>query len=107
MHTSKPSKPLMRQALRWPVRALMGLAVILGGASVVGAADPCEGLPRSALKTRSCDPQADCLGTIPRELQGAARAAREKECSRLPTKGMCYGPDKYDPQADCRDARKR
>src|SRR5687767_13486710 len=87
---------------------LVALVLVAGTPAMTPAADKsCDSLPRSALKTRTCNPQADCLGSIQKGLQGPARASREKECSRLPSKGMCYGPDKYDPQANCRDARKR
>ena len=90
------------------IAVLVALTLVVGTSSMSRAADKaCDSLPRSALKTRTCNPQADCLGTIQKALQGPARNAREKECSRLPTRGMCYGPDKYDPQADCKDTRKR
>lgn len=92
------------------VSGLLALALSVAGPAVVpgsAAGKECDGLPRSALKTRSCNPQADCLRAIPESLKGAARAAREKECSRLPVAGMCYGPDRYDPQSDCRSSRRR
>ena len=99
---------MMQMSKLHGIAGLVALALVAGTPAMVRAADKsCDALPRSALKTRTCNPQADCLGTIQRGLQGAALAARQKECSRLPTKGVCYGPDKYDPQADCRDARKR
>ena len=84
------------------------VALLVLGAPAIGAArDECERLPRTALKTRSCNPQAECLRAIPRTLSAGARAAREKECSRQPATGVCYGPDRYDPQAACRDTRRR
>ena len=87
---------------------LIALTLVVGMPALGRAADKsCDALPRSALKTRSCNPQADCLRTIPRDVHGPGRTAREKECSRLPVTGVCYGPDRYDPQADCRDTRKR
>jgi hypothetical protein len=90
--------------LQW-VFGLAALALAAGAPAAGSAAEKCESLPRSALKTRTCSPQAECIRTIPRDLQGAARAAREKECSRLPDAGVCYGPDRYDPQSDCRNRR--
>ena len=90
------------------IAGLLALALVAGTPVTARAADKsCDSLPRSALKTRVCNPQADCLATIQRGLQNVAREVREKDCSRLPTRGMCYGPDKYDPQADCKDTRKR
>lgn len=99
---------MMQMSKLHGIAGLLALVLVAGTPAMARAADPsCDSLPRSALKTRTCNPQADCLGTIQKGLQGVSRTAREKECSRLPTRGMCYGPDKYDPQADCRDARKR
>jgi hypothetical protein len=90
------------------VSGLIALALAIGAPGTASAADKaCESLPRSALKTRSCNPQADCLRAIPSQLKGGSRAAREKECSRLPLAGTCYGPDRYDPQSDCRSSRRR
>jgi hypothetical protein len=88
---------------------LVALALVAGTPALARAAGDkaCEALPRSALKTRTCNPQDDCLARIQKVVQGDARAARQRECSRLPTRGMCYGPDTYDPQADCKDAKKR
>jgi hypothetical protein len=88
--------------------ALAALALLVVAAPAGTAANgKCEALPRSALKTRTCNPQADCQRAIPRELSGPARAARERECARLPVSGVCYGPETYDPQADCRDTKRR
>lgn len=93
---------MMRLSKLHLVSGLVVLALSAGSPAVAVADKACESLPRSALKTRSCNPQADCLRAIPGELKGGARAAREKECSRLPQAGTCYGPDRYDPQSDCR-----
>ena len=84
------------------------VALLVIGSPAVGAArDQCERLPRTALKTRACNPKAECLSAIPKNLPPDVRAAREKECSRQPAAGVCYGPDRYDPQADCKDTRRR
>jgi hypothetical protein len=83
---------------------VLGLVVAPAAAR---AASPCDALPRSALKTRQCNPQAECLAKLPREAKGPARQARERECSRLPTSGVCHGPDRYDPQAECRERERR
>lgn len=99
---------MMRLSNLHLVSGLVVLALSAGAPAVASAADEaCESLPRSALKTRSCNPQADCLRAIPATMQGASRAVREKECSRLPLAGVCYGPDRYDPQSDCRSSRRR
>ena len=99
---------MMKMSRLHGIAGLVAVALVAGAPAMGRAADnSCDSLPRSALKTRTCNPQADCLNAIQKELQGLVRVSREKECSRLPTRGMCYGPDKYDPQADCKDARKR
>ena len=87
--------------------AVAGAFSMLLVTPVVGAADSCDRLPKSALKAHICNPQAECRRAIPDELRGAVRAQRERECGRLPTSGNCHGPDRYDPQADCRGGRRR
>jgi hypothetical protein len=37
------------------------------------------------------------------KLKGPALAAARGDCQRLPTSGTCYGPDTYNPQAECRE----
>jgi hypothetical protein len=87
--------------------AFASAVLLFVATSPAAAANDCDRLPESALKGRACNPQAECMRAIPRELKGAARAQREKECSHLPTAGVCHGPDRYDPQADCRGTRRR
>lgn len=85
---------------------LAALALVLA-APVAASAKDCEALPRSALKTRECNPQSECQVAIPKEVKGAALEARRKECGRLPKSGVCHGPDRYDPQAECRSPRRK
>ena len=96
----------MMPNLRLPLIALAAAVLAVGAPAAADAAKDCEGLPRSALKTRSCNPQAECRAAIPDGVRGAARERRERECERLPSSGVCHGPDRYDPQADCRRQRR-
>ncbi len=88
------------------VSGLAALALVLA-APVAASAKDCEALPRSALKERDCNPQAECYASIPKDAKVGALEARKKECSRLPKSGVCHGPDRYDPQAECRSARRK
>ena len=85
---------------------VLAVALLVSAPAAARAANDCDALPRSALKTRACNPQAECLAKVPRDLKGPAREARQRDCSRLPTSGVCHGPDRYDPQAECRERRK-
>ena len=62
----------------------------------------CATLPASALRPRPCDPQAECLRLIPKDVSGKELAARQRDCQNQPTSGTCYGPDAYNPQEECR-----
>lgn len=86
--------------------AVLAIAFVVTTPALARASNHCDALPRSALKTRPCNPQAECLAKVPRDAKGPAREARQRECSRLPTSGVCHGPDRYDPQAECRERRK-
>jgi hypothetical protein len=88
------------------VSGLAALALV-AAAPVAASAKDCDALPRSALKERECNPQAECYASIPKDVKGAALDARRKECSHLPKSGVCHGPDRYDPQAECRSARRK
>lgn len=85
---------------------VLAVALLVATPAVARSANDCDALPRSALKTRACNPQAECLAKVPADLTGSAREARQRECGRLPTSGVCHGPDRYDPQAECRQRRK-
>jgi hypothetical protein len=97
----------MLTMLRGPFIALTAAVLAVGAPGVVAAKPDCDALPKSALKTRSCNPQAECRAKIPDRLRGDARDRRERECDRLPSSGVCHGPDRYDPQADCRTQRRK
>jgi hypothetical protein len=86
------------------MRVVPILLAVLALMAAPAAAQPgdCGALPRSAQKARTCNPQQDCLAKVDR-LKGAARDAARKDCQRLPSSGTCYGPDTFNPQADCRE----
>jgi hypothetical protein len=74
-------------------------------AALPAAAQPkdCGSLPTSAQKARTCNPQQECVAKVEGSLKGPALESARKDCQRLPTSGTCYGPDTYNPQADCRE----
>lgn len=86
------------------IALILAAAGWLSLAPAVRAAEPqnCGFLPSSAQRPRSCNPQEECRRLLSRNLKGPAREAPGTDCSRLPTNGTCYGPDTYDPQAECR-----
>jgi hypothetical protein len=90
--------PFAATALAW---------ALLAAAPGPGFAASCDALPRSALRTRACDPQQECLKAIGKGVADGALAGRRRECERLPTSGLCHGPEAYDPQAECRAQRKK
>jgi hypothetical protein len=91
------------------MRRAAGIAVgvLLGSATLASAAADCGSLPTSALRTRSCNPQAECLAAIAKDAKPEEAEARRKQCSRLPTTGVCHGPETYNPQAECRQQQRR
>lgn len=91
------------------VRVVAAFAVLALVAAPVAASasSQCDALPRSALRTRPCNPRAECLAAIAKDVKGPAREARQGECERLPASGVCHGPDRYDPQAECRQQRRK
>ena len=38
-----------------------------------------------------------------RSLKGPALESARRDCERLPASGTCYGPETYNPQAECRE----
>src|SRR5262245_32988614 len=80
------------------------LLIMLLMAPAARAADPqdCTRLPTATHRPRPCNPRQECLGLLRTDLSGAALDAARNDCTRLPTSGTCYGPDTYDPQAECR-----
>jgi hypothetical protein len=63
----------------------------------------CGNLPTSAQKAHTCNPQQECVGQVENKLKGSALDAARRDCQRLPTSGTCYGPETYNPQAECRE----
>lgn len=82
-------------------------SMILGAVTIASADNHCDSLPTSALRTRPCNPQEECLKAIPKDAKDPQLEARKKECSRLPTSGVCHGPETYNPQAECRAQKKK
>jgi hypothetical protein len=84
---------------------LLALLVALASAVLPAAAQPkdCGTLPTSAQKSRTCNPQQECVAQVEHKLKGPALDAARKDCQRLPTGGTCYGPETYNPQAECRE----
>jgi hypothetical protein len=88
-------------------RAVLPLLAWLTLAALPALAQPtdCGTLPTSAQKARPCNPQQQCLAQVEGKLQGPALDSARKDCQRLPASGTCYGPDTYNPQAECREAQ--
>jgi hypothetical protein len=66
----------------------------------------CAALPTSAQRARACNPRQECLAKVAR-LPGPAQDAARRDCQRMPTSGTCYGPETYNPQAECRERQRR
>ena len=92
-----------------PLTCLLALFVALALTAAPAAAQPmdCGSLPTSAQKSRTCNPQQECVAQVERKLKGPALDAARKDCQRLPSSGTCYGPDTYNPQAECRERTTR
>ena len=90
-------------------RVVLAVLASLALTALPAAAQPkdCGSLPTSAQKARTCNPQQECMAQVQRNLKGAALDAARKDCQRLPTGGTCYGPDTYNPQAECRERTTR
>jgi hypothetical protein len=85
------------------------LVAALALAALPAAAQPrdCGSLPATAQKARTCNPQQECVAQVEGKLKGPALDSARKDCQRLPTSGTCYGPETYNPQAECREAQKK
>ena len=90
------------------IRVLL-LVAALALAALPAAAQPrdCGSLPATAQKARTCNPQQECVAQVEGKLKGPALDSARKDCQRLPTSGTCYGPETYNPQAECREAQKK
>ena len=82
---------------------LLLAALPLTALPAVAQPTDCGALPSSAQKARTCNPQQQCLAQVEGKLTGPALDSARKDCQRLPTAGTCYGPDTFNPQADCRE----
>jgi hypothetical protein len=82
---------------------VLGAALVLDAAPAAAQPADCAALPTSAQKAHTCNPQEQCLAQVEGKLKGPALAAARGDCQRLPTSGTCYGPDTYNPQAECRE----
>ena len=90
------------------IRVLL-LVAALALAALPAAAQPrdCGSLPAMAQKARTCNPQQECVAQVEGKLKGPALDSARKDCQRLPTTGTCYGPDTFNPQAECREAQSK
>jgi hypothetical protein len=77
--------------------------------AVSASAQPtdCGALPSSAQRARTCNPQEQCVAQVVKKLRGDALEAAKRDCQRLPTSGTCYGPETFNPQAECREQSKK
>jgi hypothetical protein len=84
------------------VGTVLVAALVLAAVPVVAQPTDCGSLPTSAPRPRSCNPQEECLVKVEQRLKGSALDAARRDCQRLPAAGTCYGPQTYNPQAECR-----
>ena len=88
---------------------LLASVAVLALTALPAAAQPrdCGSLPTSAQRSHTCNPQQECVAKVESKLKGPALDAARKDCQRLPSSGTCYGPDTYNPQAECRERTTR
>lgn len=84
----------------------LGLAaLLLAVIPVVATAQQvqdCTALPTETQRPRVCNPRAECTSQVTLRFQGQSSAQdTQKNCQRMPTSGTCYGPETYNPQAEC------
>ncbi|MGH7355557.1 MAG: hypothetical protein ACRELS_13400 [Candidatus Rokuibacteriota bacterium] len=81
------------------------VAVLLAATPVVATAQQvqdCTALPTEAQRPRVCNPRAECLSQVTLRFQGQSSLQdTQRNCQRMPTAGTCYGPETYNPQAEC------
>jgi hypothetical protein len=82
---------------------LLGAVLLLAPLAAPAQAQDCSSLPASAQRARTCNPQQECVAKVEGSLKSPALDAARKDCQRLPTAGTCYGPETYNPQAECRE----
>ena len=90
-------------------RVVWTLLTVLYAVAPLAEAQPqdCASLPSSAQRTRTCNPQRECLAQVERTLKGPALQSGRRDCQRLPCSGTCFGPETYSPHADCRERQRR
>jgi len=84
---------------------LLAAVVVLALTALPAAAQPkdCGSLPTSAQRSHTCNPQQECVAKVESKLKGPALDAARRDCQRLPSSGTCYGPETYNPQAECQE----
>ena len=89
------------------VRSIVVASILL--LPLAAAAQDCSNLPTAAQRARTCNPQQECVARVEQRLRGPALDAARRDCQRLPSAGTCYGPETYNPQAEClvRQGRRR
>ena len=71
-------------------------------AATAQQAQDCRDLPTEAQRPRVCNPRTECLSQVTLRFHGQAGLQDTKQnCQRLPTSGTCFGPETYNPQAEC------
>jgi hypothetical protein len=82
-------------------------ALLLVAGTAAAQSQDCSRLPTSAQRARTCNPQQECVAQVERTLKGPGLESGRRDCQRLPTSGTCYGPETYNPQAECRERQRR
>jgi hypothetical protein len=86
---------------------ILWAALLLTALPAAAQPPDCSSLPASAQRARTCNPQQECMAQVEKSLKGPAVDSGRRDCQRLPTSGTCYGPEVYNPQAECRDRQRR
>ena len=83
------------------ILAVTLLAVAPGVARAQQVQD-CTALPTETQRPRVCNPRAECTSQVTLRFQGQSSLQdTQRNCQRMPTAGTCYGPETYNPQAEC------
>ena len=96
--------------MRLARRTVLGALLLVATFAIAAAeqAQDCASLPTEAQRPRVCNPRAECQSQVTLRFQGQASLQdTQKNCQRLPTSGTCYGPETYNPQAECAARQKR
>jgi hypothetical protein len=87
--------------------ALLLCALLMIPARAPAQSQDCSRLPTSAQRAHTCNPRQECLAQVERTLKGPALQSGRLDCQRLPTTGTCYGPESYNPRAECQERQRR